>query len=131
MKTNILTAVLGTTFLFTGILAFFLPERFFDALGTYYGTFNLHFVKDAGISFFSSGCLLLASLRIRPWRVPFTIGGSMFIVLHGLFHTQMLITGMFPTGSDVAKEIALIITPAALTALLVMLRVKENQNGDS
>lgn len=124
MKTDSLTVVLGTFFLLTGLYAFFLPETFFNSIGDYYGIYNLHFVKDAGISFFGSGLLLLAALKYRQWQVPLTLGGAMFVVLHGLFHMQMLLMGMVPTGADIAREIALVITPAALTALLLALRLR-------
>ena len=124
MKTNLLAGILGLGFMIIGLLAFFASERFFDSLGTYYGTFNNHFVKDAGISFFCSGALLLSSIQLEQWRIPLTIGGAMFIVLHGLFHVQMLIMGMAPTGSDLIREIAIVITPAVLTFALVIARLR-------
>lgn len=127
MKTNILNAVLSVLFIATGIVAFFLSERFFNAIGDYYGTFNLHFVKDAGISYFSSGTLLLMALRNKAWRVPLTIGGAMFIVLHGLLHVQMLIMGMVPTAAGIGNEIAMVIVPAALTGVLAILRLQESK----
>lgn len=131
MKTNILTGILGTTFLVTGLAAFFASEQFFESIGDYYGVYNMHFVKDAGISFFSAGFLLLLSLRIVEWRTPLTLGGALWIILHGCFHIQMLFMGMIPTGADIAKEIALVITPAALTGLLLALRIRESKDGST
>lgn len=127
MKTNILTGILGAIFLATGLAAFFASEQFFASIGNYYGDYNAHFVKDAGISFFSAGVLLILSLRIPKWRVPLTLGGALWIMLHGCFHIQMLLMGMFPTAADTVKEIALVITPAALTGLVLYLRVKEQK----
>ena len=132
MKLNILAVILGIGFTVTGIFVFACPETFFGLLGKYYGAFNNHFVKDAGIAFFSAGCLILLSTRITKWCVPLTLGGSLFIILHGVFHVQMLAMGMAPTALDVAKEILIIISPSILTALLLFLRIREHsQNTNS
>ena len=125
MKTNILTAVLGFGFFVTGLFAFFYPQEFFSLLGDYYGTFNYHFVKDAGIAFLSSGSLLLLSLRIIKWRLPLTLGGALFVVLHGVFHLQMLIMGMATAPADIAFEVLVVISPSALAALLLIIRIRE------
>jgi hypothetical protein len=126
MKLNILTVILGIGFAVTGIFAFVSPETFFGLLGDYYGTFNSHFVRDSGIAFFSAGSLLLLSIRITKWCVPLTLGGSLFIILHGVFHIQMLVMGMVPTVLDVAKEILIIISPSIFTAFLLVLRIREH-----
>jgi len=125
MKLNVLAFVLGAAFTITGVFAFVSPEVFFGLLGNYYGVFNSHFVKDAGIAFFSSGGLILLSCRISKWSVPLTLGGSLFIILHALFHVQMLAMGMAPTALDVAKELLIIISPSVATAVLLALRIKE------
>ena len=125
MKLNIFAAILGLGFTITGIFAFTYPESFFGLLGDYYGAYNNHFVKDAGIAFFSSGCLLLLSIKIMKWALPLTLGGSLFIILHGVFHIQMLVMGMAPTALDVAKEILIIISPSIFTLLLLVLRMRE------
>jgi hypothetical protein len=126
MKLNILTVILGIGFAVTGIFAFVFPETFFGLLGDYYGAFNSHFVRDSGIAFFSAGSLLLLSIRITKWCVPLTLGGSLFIILHGVFHIQMLVMGMVPTVLDVAKEILFIISPSIFTAFLLVLRIREH-----
>jgi hypothetical protein len=132
MKLNIFAIILGIGFAITGIFAFASPETFFSLLGEYYGAFNTHFVKDAGIAFFSAGCLLILSTRIAQWCVPLTLGGSLFIILHGVFHIQMLVMGMAPTALDVTKEILIIISPSIFTALLLVLRLREHsQNSNS
>jgi hypothetical protein len=126
MKLNILAIILGIGFTVTGIFAFVSPETFFGLLGEYYGAFNNHFVKDAGIAFFSAGCLLLLSTRIPKWCVPLTLGGALFIIFHGLFHAQMLVMGMVSTATDLAIEILIIISPSVLTLVLLILRIKEH-----
>ena len=131
MKLNILAVILGIGFAVTGIFAFASSETFFGLLGDYYGAFNSHFVKDAGIAFLSAGCLLLLSTRITKWCVPLTLGGSLFIILHGLFHIQMLIMGMAPTALDVAIELFIIISPSVLAALLLILRIREHSQNSN
>jgi len=125
MKVNLLSGALGLGFSLVGVFAFCLPELFFSLLPAYYGNFNSHFVKDAGIAFFSSGTLLLLSLIIVQWRLPLTFAGALFVTLHGLFHIQMLIAGMAPTWLDFTTESIVIISPAILTALLFILRLRE------
>jgi len=124
MKTNILAAILGLGFIITGVFAFTNSQAFFNLLGEYYGIFNNHFVKDAGIAFFSAGFLILLSTKVQKWSVPLTLGGALFIILHGIFHIQMLLMGMIPTTLDMIKEVLLIVSPSALTALLLILRVR-------
>jgi len=124
MKLDVLAFVLGAAFAITGVFAFISPEVFFRLLGDYYGIFNSHFVKDAGIAFFSSGGLILLSCKISKWSVPLTLGGSLFIILHGLFHVQMLAMGMVPTALDLAIELVIIISPSVATAVLLVLRIR-------
>ena len=116
---------MGIGFFVTGLFAFFYPFEFFSLLGDYYGTFNYHFVKDAGIAFISSGSLLLLSLRFIEWRLPLTLGGALFVVLHGVFHLQMLITGMATTLADIAFEVLVVISPSVLAAILLIIRIRE------
>jgi len=126
MLLNILALILGAGFAATGVFAFLFSEIFFSLLGAYYGTFNNHFVKDAGIAFLTSGSLILLSLKLTQWKLPLTLGGALFIILHGVFHMNMLAMGMAPTAMDVAKEILIIISPSILTAILLFLRIKEH-----
>lgn len=126
-KARILALVLGIGFSITGLFAFVYPDVFFGLLPSYYGDFNLHFTKDAGIAFFSSGSLILLSLKIEHWKVPLTLGGTLFVILHGLFHVQMLFMGMAPTIIDVIIESFVIILPSLLSVLLLVLQVRTQE----
>lgn len=126
MKLNTFAAILGGGFAVTGIFAFTYSALFFSLLGDYYGSFNNHFVKDAGIAFFSSGFLILLGIKMALWRLPLTLGGALFVMLHGVLHIQMLMMGMAPTALDVAIEILMIIVPSVLAALLLILRILEH-----
>lgn len=119
-----LTILLGAGFTFTGIFIFFYSREFFSLLGSYYGTFNNHFVKDAGIAFFSSGVMFLLALKYVKWRFPLTLCGALFIVLHGLFHVQMMISGMIPSAF-IINEIVLNVIPPLLALYLLFLRLRE------
>jgi hypothetical protein len=93
-------------------------------LGDYYGTLNYHFVKGAGIAFVS-GSLFLLSLKSIAWRLPFTLGGALFVILHGVFHVQMLIMGMATAPADIAFEVLVVISPSVLAAILLIIRIRE------
>lgn len=131
MRTNILAALLAFGFSAVGLFTFYFPDQFFNLLPSYYGSFNIHFVKDAGISFLSSGLLLTLSLAYVKWRIPLTLGGILFVLLHGLFHIQMLINGMASTFIDLAVEVIVIIFPSILAVILFLLRIKENHQQNS
>jgi len=121
-KLDYLSAVLGAGFSIVGLFAFTYPALFFNLLPEYYGNFNLHFVKDAGIAFLSSGILFSLSLKALEWKLPLMFGGALFVVLHGAFHIQMLAMGMAPTALDFAIEVIVIISPSVLAALAVLLQ---------
>jgi len=42
-----------------------------------------------------------------------------------LFHVQMLAMGMAPTVLDLAKELIIIIGPSVATAILLVLRIRD------
>lgn len=104
----------------SGIALYFSPQQTFESLPAYYGDFNIHFVKDAGIAFFSSGLMLAFAAAKKALRLTFCLCASLFVVLHGLFHVQMIVGGMVPTDY-LPYELVQIILPASL--LLVLLGV--------
>lgn len=84
----------------------------------YYGLFNNHFIKDAGLAFLSSGILLVFALFRESERLVYSFCASIFVVLHGLFHIQMLLGGMVP-GEYVAYELMQVVIPAFVLLVLV------------
>ena len=117
----------GIIYAAIGVFAYVAPHSFFNLLGPYYGVFNYHFVKDAGIAYFSSGVLMVASSKSLQWRCPFLIGGAMFITLHGLFHVQMLVSGMIADSGAILKELAFIIIPALIVFALALVTYRDHQ----
>jgi len=128
MKLNALTLVLTLAYSVAGLLAFFDAAWFFSLLGDYYGVFNLHFVKDAGLALISSGLLLGLSLFNTPSRFAYAFAGALFVVLHGIFHIQMLASGMVESYIDITKEVVVIILPALATLILVCARYIEQRS---
>ena len=90
--------------------------------------FNNHFVKDAGLAFFSSGVLLIYSNLSDRWRFPLTLAGGLFVVVHGVFHIHMIFSGMISSEFGVVKEILVIVLPSLLTAFLIFIRRPKNFN---
>ena len=127
MNDRILAYLLGYGFALAGVGIFLFPETFFALLASYYGEYNLHFVKDAGLAFLASGVLLLLSNRHQYQEFAYTLGGALFVLLHGAFHAQMLLMGMVSTLSDLAFEFALNLLPALLVLWLVWLRHQKSR----
>jgi hypothetical protein len=123
---NFLTIFHATVFLLAGLFIFFFPQEFYSFLGPYYGTINIHFVKDAGIAFFCSGAMLGASMRYTQWQVPLTLCATLFIGFHGLFHLQMIVNGMIP-NAYIHKEILANVLPAILLITLSFLRILKSK----
>jgi hypothetical protein len=96
-------------------------------LPDYYGLFKYNFIKYARIVFFSSRLLFILSLHIKDWQQPLTLGGALFVMLHGLFHINMLLNGMVSTVLDSTIEIFGIVMPSLLALLLLVLRVKQGR----
>lgn len=120
---GIALAVLALFYSVTGIALYFFPEPTFSALPVYYGVFNLHFIKDAGLAFLSSGVMLCAATINLSGRVNFACCAALFVVLHGLFHVQMLFSGMIP-GDFIAYEFMQVILPALFLLILVAVLVR-------
>ena len=114
----LLLVVLSLFYLASGIALYFFSQLTFDSMPAYYGAFNNHFVKDAGLAFLSSGILLVFALLREKQRYIYSFCASIFVVLHGLFHVQMLLSGMVP-GEYTAYELAQVIIPAFVLFVLV------------
>ncbi len=72
------------------------------------GPFNPHFVLDIGFAFIASGVGLgLFAWRSKLWAAGLI--GAIFLGLHGLLHTSMILKG---TTSTVTLELGLVVIPA-------------------
>ncbi|MGB0970240.1 MAG: hypothetical protein ACPGVG_04665 [Mycobacterium sp.] len=113
-------AALAILFLGTGLALLFNSRSIFDGLPDYYGAFNNHFVKDAGLAYLSSGTMLAIAVFHRRLRSAFAACGALFVVLHGIFHIVMVANGMVPSAYLI-DEIVSVIGPAVLTLTVVVL----------
>ncbi len=113
-------AVLAILFLGTGFALLFNSRSVFDGLPDYYGSFNNHFVKDAGLAYLSSGIMLAIAVFHRRSRSAFALCGAFFVVLHGIFHVTMIVNGMVPSAY-LKQEIVSVIGPALVTLTVVVL----------
>ncbi len=114
----LLLGLMSLFYLISGVALHFFSQLTFDTMPGYYGVFNNHFIKDAGLAFSSSGILLAIALFRENERLSFSFCASIFVVLHGLFHVQMLLGGMIP-GEYVAYELMQVIVPAIVLMVLI------------
>lgn len=114
-----LLILMALVFTLSGLNFYFNSEAAFSGLPSYYGVFNNHFVKDAGIAFTCSGIMLGLGAFNRRSRLIFVFCGSLFVVLHGLFHVSMLLKGMVPS-EFYPLEFGGVIGPAFITLVLVL-----------
>lgn len=120
-KERIIVLLLGLMSLFylaSGIALYFFSQLTFDTMPGYYGVFNNHFIKDAGLAFSSSGILLVLALFRESERLIYSFCAAIFVMLHGLFHIQMLLSGMIPS-EYIAYELMQVIVPAFVLLVLV------------
>lgn len=124
----VLLGLLAIVYLFSGLALLLFSKAMFDSLPQYYGTFNAHFVKDAGLAFMSSGLLLCLAVFRAKQRLLFSFSASLFVVFHGLLHVQMLVTGMVPPGF-VTYELLQVVIPAGLLLVLVCILYVRRDTG--
>ena len=132
LEDKIIVALLGLLAVFylaSGIALYFHPMQTFDSLPSYYGEFNHHFVKDAGLAFTSSAILLFLAVFKRRERLIYSFSASLFVVLHGLFHVQMLLSGMVPKAY-LGDELVQVIAPAMLLLGLVVVIYARQRHRD-
>ena len=110
--------LLSGFYLISGIVLFFFSQHIFNTLPEYYGLFNNHFVKDAGIAFLCSGIMLVLAVFDAARRFIYSFCASLFVVLHALFHVHMIFSGMVP-GAYLGYELLQVIAPAFFLLLLL------------
>jgi hypothetical protein len=113
-----LLALMSLFYLASGVALYFFPLQTYETLPGYYGAFNNHFIKDAGLAFSSSGIMLALALFRSNERFIYSFCAALFVVLHALFHIQMLLTGMVPPEYTF-YELLQVIIPAFVVLVLV------------
>jgi len=62
------------------------------------GPLNEHFVRDIGCIFALLGGALLASIRVRGWRLPAMLAAAAYSAAHALVHVFDSLRGLFEPG---------------------------------
>lgn len=75
-----------------GFLAYFFPARFYEQ-AAYTGLFNQHFIQDVGAAYITAGSMLILAAFRAQWRLPLSIAGGTFLLLHGLLHLYEIFSG--------------------------------------
>lgn len=88
MYRNVLI-VLAVVNILTGLQIFFMPQFFYDNVPgvSMMGPFNLHFIRDAGLSFLAAG--LMQGFGVRKSNYLVCVVATTWPVFHALFHIQM------------------------------------------
>ena len=116
--------VVGVALALFGLWVFVAPRAFFTGLPDYYGEYNVHFVRDAGLAFLGCGLLYVAAAIVRPWQAPLAIAAAVWLVLHALFHVGMIATGMVP-GDWIRFELTNVILPSVIASFATAIAVRE------
>ena len=109
--------------LFTGIQMFVMPQFFYDTVPgvQMLGPFNLHFIRDAGLSYAAAGLLLAWGWRHRLYT--WSLAGTLWPLFHALLHLHMWLARGLPLDLVAAVNLIGIQLPA-WGALLVALRLQ-------
>lgn len=122
----ILIAILNIA---TGIQIFVMPEFFYENVPgvKMLGPFNLHFIRDAGLSFAASGLLLAWGWHRREYS--WSLAGSLWPVFHALFHLHMWIARGVPVDLIALVNLTGIQLPAwtAFFAALCLYRASQEE----
>ena len=121
---RILILALMVFYLLTGLYIAILPQDFyFSAPGVQAtGPYNMHFIRDVGFAFLTSsaavGYGIYAGLR------PLMLFGSLWLLIHGLFHLSLWVFHGAPLDSAALVDAILVSIPAiAIFALCLRYRM--------
>ncbi len=114
----------------TGLQLFITPEFFYENVPgvKMLGPLNIHFYRDAGLSYAASG--LLIAWGWRRGNYSWSVAGSVWPVFHALFHLQMWIARGLPLDLVAAVNLFGIQLPA-WAALYAAWQLHKAQEGIS
>ena len=96
----------------TGIQMFAMPEYFYETVPgvRMLGPLNIHFIRDAGLSYAAAG--LLQAWGWRRSSYSWSVAGGLWPVFHALFHLQMWVARGLPVDLVAAVNLFGIQLPA-------------------
>lgn len=114
--------VVAGLYLSTAVYMFVAPQAFYDGTPgvAMMGPFNVHFIRDAGLAFLTSGAALVWG-GLKNNR-PLAIFGAMWPCLHALFHVWIWLARGLPFDQVALVNLVGIQVPAWL-ALMAAYRI--------
>ncbi|MBS0471894.1 MAG: hypothetical protein JSR60_12530 [Proteobacteria bacterium] len=88
---------------------------------------HFHFITDIGLAYLASGVGQLLGSRRGAGNAAWAVAGSVWPLLHGLFHVDEWIMHGVPPGMDLIKEGVGVILTGALGAALAYLRYRKGE----
>lgn len=106
--------VFGVIWVLTGIYIFFMPQRFYDSIPglDLMGPFSIHFIRDVALVYLASGGVTIYA-ALKEQR-SLAIAGTLWPLLHGLFHIQIWSMRGFPFDDIFFFDLAAVIGSSAI-----------------
>lgn len=105
------------------------PQRIYEAVPglALMGPFNVHFLRDVGLAYLAAGALLSAGGFLIDRRLA--LAGSLWLLLHAIFHLQIWSHRGFPLDYIFGFDLFAVISPAvfAVSAALCLFENAEQQ----
>ena len=92
----VLLVVLGSGSALNGLWMLLDASGWFTRIAADVAPFNVHFVRDVGAAYLTSGIASVWAARTPAWRVPLAASAALFLGLHGLIHVFEVAAGVQP-----------------------------------
>lgn len=111
--------VLGALATLNGAVMMLAPEPYFLRAAAETGPLNLHFVRDVGAAYATSGIAAFWAARQPAWRAPLAATAALFQALHASIHVFEVATAAQPM-SRLLREAPAIYLPTLILAAIVL-----------
>jgi len=116
MPRNILFFI-AVAWILNGVLIFFAPNTFYETVPgvKMMGPFNLHFIRDVALVFFTSGL----AIGYGAWRYNKGVAFAALAwhVAHALFHVQLWVARDAPLDLVAFSNFSLLLVPTAVAVV--------------
>jgi len=109
----------------TGITIFYSPVSFYNLTPgvSSYDPYNIHFIRDIGLVYLSSGLIGIYGLRIAS--VPLCIAAAAWSALHGLFHLHIWAQRSFPFDGLFLFDLGAVVMPPIIIILTIKIALSK------
>jgi hypothetical protein len=128
MGVKIGLAVIGLLNVLSGLFMLVLPvDWFHQVIGEHVamGPMDTHFIRDIGFAFLASGVGMGWGLRRGAAAGAFALAGSVWPMLHALFHLDLWAMHGMPHGQALISEGVGVIAISTLGAIVGWLRFRQ------